>query len=239
MALLESSSSRGDTRIAKTLVIEDDPETALYVTEGLRKHGHDVRWAQTGMDGFMQASSGDYALIIADRMLPGLDGLTLVRNLRKDNVQTPVLFLTNMDDLNARVEGLEAGGDDYLAKPFAMSELLARTNALMRRASGGLLQTKHRAGNLEMDLLARTVTRGGCEIALQPQEFKLLEYLMQNAGRTVTRRMLLENVWGLDYDPGTTVVESHVSRLRSKVDRGFEQELIHTIRGAGYVVRAF
>ena len=112
------------------------------------------------MDGFMQASSGDYALIIADRMLPGLDGLTLVRNLRKDNVQTPVLFLTNMDDLNARVEGLEAGGDDYLAKPFAMSELLARTNALMRRASGGLLQTKHRAGNLEMDLLARTVTRG-------------------------------------------------------------------------------
>ena len=186
----------------------------------------------------MQASSGDYALIIADRMLPGLDGLTLVRNLRNGNVHTPVLFLTNMDDLNARVEGLEAGGDDYLAKPFAMSELLARTNALMRRSSGGVLQTKHRAGNLEMNLLARTVTRGGREIALQPQEFKLLEYLMQNAGRTVTRRMLLEHVWGLDYDPGTTVVESHMSRLRAKVDRGFEQELIHTIRGAGYVVRA-
>ena len=224
--------------IAKTLIIEDDTETALYVTEGLGKHGYDVRWASTGSDGFVQASSGDYALIIADRMLPGLDGLTLVRNLRRNNIQTPVLFLTNMDNLDARVEGLEAGGDDYLTKPFAMSELLARTNALMRRASGHALQTRLHAGNLEMDLLARIVTRGEREIPLQPQEFKLLEYLVQNAGRTVTRRMLLENVWGLDYDPGTTVVESHMSRLRAKVDRGFEQELIYTIRGAGYVVRA-
>jgi len=225
--------------IAKTLVIEDDTETALYITEGLRKQGHDVRWAVTGADGFVQAASGDYALIIADRMLPGLDGLSLVRNLRRSNVQTPVLFLTNLDTLDARVEGLEAGGDDYLTKPFAMSELLARGNALMRRSSGHTLQTRLRAGDLEMDLLARVVTRGEREIPLQPQEFKLLEYLMQNAGRTITRRMLLENVWGLDYDPGTTVVESHMSRLRAKVDRGFEQEHIHTIRGSGYVVRAF
>jgi len=225
----------------KTLIVEDDPVTALYVTEGLQKEGHVVCWAPTGTDGFEQARSGDCALIIVDRMLPGLDGLTLVKNLRSRNVQTPVLFLTTMDDLDARVEGLNAGGDDYLTKPFAMPELLARANAIIRRthlADEAGLQTQLRAADLEMDLLARSVTRGGREIELQQQEFKLLEYLLLNMGRVVTRKMLLENVWDLHFDPGTNVVESHMSRLRSKVDRGFARELIHTIRGSGYVIRA-
>lgn len=224
----------------KTLVIEDDPQTALYVTEGLQKHGHTVCWAPTGTDGFEQARAGDCALIIVDRMLPGLDGLTLVKNLRDINVQSPVLFLTTMDGLDARVEGLNAGGDDYLTKPFAMSELLARANAIMRRThlQAGAAQTRLRAGGLEMDLLARIVTREAKLIELQPQEFKLLEYLMRHAGRIVTRTMLLENVWGLTFDPQTNVVESHLSRLRSKIDRGFETELIHTVRGSGYVLRA-
>jgi two-component system OmpR family response regulator len=171
-------------------------------------------------------------------MLPGLDGLSLVKSLREKNINTPVLFLTTMDDLDARVEGLNAGGDDYLVKPFAMSELLARANAIMRRSSlADDSSARLRVGDLEMDLIARTVLRGGEPVELQHQEFKLLEYLMQNAGRVVTRTMLLEKVWGLNFDPGTNVVESHMSRLRSKVDRGFETELIHTIRGSGYVVR--
>jgi two-component system, OmpR family, response regulator len=229
------------TNCMKTLIIEDDPETALYVTEGLQKHGHTVCWAPTGTDGFEQARTGDCALIIVDRMLPGLDGLTLVKNLRDHNIQTPILFLTTMDDLDARVEGLNAGGDDYLTKPFAMPELLARANAIMRRThllGGTSRQTRLRAGSLEMDLLARTVVRDGQLIELQHQEFKLLEYLMQNAGRIVTRTMLLENVWGLSFDPGTNVVESHMSRLRSKVGRDYATEIIQTIRGSGYCIRA-
>ncbi len=225
----------------KALIVEDDPVTALYVTEGMRAQGHDVCWAPTGPDGLEQARSGDCALIIVDRMLPGLDGLSLVRQLRNQNIRTPVLFLTTMDDLDARVEGLNAGGDDYLTKPFAMSELLARANAVIRRASiseDSGVRTRLRAGGLEMDFLARTVSRNGQVIELQHQEFRLLEYLMQNAGRFVTRTMLLETVWGLNFDPGTNVVESHMSRLRSKVDRGFAPELIRTVRGSGYIVSA-
>jgi two-component system, OmpR family, response regulator len=221
------------------LIVEDDPVTALYVTEGLRAEGHTLYWAPTGPDGLAQARRGDHALVIVDRMLPGLDGLSLVQNLRQFDSRTPVLFLTTMDDLDARVEGLNAGGDDYLTKPFAMPELLARVNAIMRRSSRSdeaSAPTKLRAGGLEMDLIARTVSRDGHVIELQHQEFKLLEYLMRNAGRTVTRTMLLERVWNLDFDPGTNVVESHMSRLRSKVDRGFSAELIRTIRGAGYVL---
>ena len=223
----------------KTLIVEDDPVTALYVTEGLRSLGHTVHWAPTGPDGFEQARHGDCTLIIVDRMLPGLDGLSLVKQLRERNIQTPVLFLTTMDDLDARVEGLNAGGDDYLTKPFAISELLARANAIIRRQNhfeDTGAQTRLRVGELEIDLLSRTVQREGREIELQQQEFKLLEYLMRSAGRVVTRTMLLEKVWDLNFDPGTNVVESHMSRLRSKVDRGFATEMIRTIRGAGYVL---
>jgi len=225
----------------KTLIVEDDPVTALYVTEGLRSLGHTVHWAPTGPDGFEQARHGDCALIIVDRMLPGLDGLSLVKQLRDRNIQTPVLFLTTMDDLDARVEGLNAGGDDYLTKPFALSELLARANAIIRRQNhfeDTSAQTRLRVGALEIDLLSRTVLREGREIDLQQQEFRLLEYLLRNAGRVVTRTMLLEKVWDLNFDPGTNVVESHMSRLRSKVDRGFTTEMIRTIRGAGYVLSA-
>jgi two-component system OmpR family response regulator len=169
-----------------------------------------------------------------------MDGLTLVKNLRRANIDTPVLFLTTMDDLDARIEGFEGGGDDYLVKPFAVAELVARVHALVRRAekNGAGRQTRLTAGELELDLLSRTVKRDGIAIDLQPQEFKLLEYLVQNSDRPVTRAMLLERVWGLDFDPGTTVVESHVSRLRGKLTRGFGTELIHTVRGAGYVFRA-
>jgi two-component system OmpR family response regulator len=224
--------------IAKTLIIEDDPQTALYVTEGLQDAGHVVHWAATGADGYYQAVEGDFALIVADRMLPGLDGLTLVRNLRRAEVETPVLFLTTMDDLDARVEGLESGGDDYLTKPFAMPELIARSNALLRRVRRSTgVPTVLRAGELHLDLLARTASRQGVAIELQPQEFKLLEFLVQNVGRVVTRMMLLEKVWGFDFDPGTTLVESHLSRLRTKLDRGYGTPLIHTVRGEGYVLR--
>jgi two-component system OmpR family response regulator len=221
------------------LIVEDDPVTALYVTEGLQAAGHTVHWAPTGPDGLEQARRGDCALVIVDRMLPGLDGLSLVQNFRQGDVRTPVLFLTTMDALDARVEGLNAGGDDYLTKPFAMPELLARVNAMIRRSRlADDAPVRLRAGGVEMDLIARTVERDGRVIELQQQEFKLLEYLMRNAGRTVTRTMLLEQVWNLNFDPGTNVVESHMSRLRSKVDRGFDTELIRTIRGAGYVLLA-
>lgn len=210
------------------------------MTEGLQQLGHVVSWAATGPDGLFQASHDYYALVIVDRMLPGLDGLSLVKRLRGIGIHTPALFLTTMDGLDARVEGLEGGGDDYLTKPFAMAELVARANALIRRSQhfGDKALTRLRVGSLEMDLLAREVTRAGQTIELQKQEFKLLEFLMQNSGKTVTRSMLLEKVWGLDFDPGTTVLESHISRLRAKVDRGFDGELIHTVRGSGYVLRA-
>ncbi|HEY2007707.1 MAG TPA: response regulator transcription factor [Rhizomicrobium sp.] len=227
--------------MVRTLIVEDDAQTALYLTQGLSRNGHTIYWAPTGGDGFVQARSGDYDLIIADRMLPGMDGLTLIRRLRDVNIQTPVLFLTNMGELDARVEGLEAGGDDYITKPFAMPELLARTNALVRRAALNGANNSHtilRISSLEMNLLTRTVTREGTKIDLQAQEFKLLQYLMEHHGRVVTRTMLLENVWGLEFVPGTTVVESHVSRLRSKIDKGYDMTLIHTVRGAGYVLRA-
>src|SRR5437868_2038336 len=205
----------------------------------MRSIGHSAHWAATGSDGYFQASGGEFDMLIVDRMLPGLDGLTLVRVLRRAHIETPVLFLTTMDDLDARVEGLESGGDDYLPKPFATTELIARANALIRRARKFVApQTTLRVGELELDLLARSVKRDGGSIDLQPQEFKLLEYLVQNNGRAVTRTMLLENVWGLDFDTGTTVVESHVSRLRGKVDRGFKHEMIHTVRGVGYILRA-
>lgn len=220
------------------LVIEDDAETSSYLVNGLQEEGHLVEQADSGPDGLFLAISGKYDVMIVDRMLPGLDGLGIVRAVRAAGVSTPALFLSTLGEIEDRVSGLNAGGDDYLAKPFAFAELLARVNALCRRPGLSAQVTALRAGSLQMDLLKREVTRQGRPIELQQREFRLLEYLMQNAGRVVTRTMLLEAVWDLHFDPQTTVVETHISRLRAKVDRGFDQELILTVRGAGYCLRA-
>jgi len=222
----------------KILLIEDDVETALYVANGLREQGHVVDAVADGRDGLLRAAGEAYEVMIVDRMLPGLDGLGIVKTLRGAGVKTPILLLTTMGGVHDRVEGLEAGGDDYLIKPFAFAELLARVNALARRPPMADVATALRVADLEMDLLKRTVTRQGRRIELQPQEFKLLEYLLRHAGRIVTRTMLLENVWDFHFDPTTNVVETHVSRLRGKIDRGFAVELLHTVRGAGYCLRA-
>ncbi|AYO86060.1 two-component system OmpR family response regulator [Methylobacterium sp. PvP062] len=222
----------------KVLVIEDDGEMARFISRGLREQGHVVDQANSGRDGLFHAAGGTYDVLIVDRMLPGLDGLGLVKTLRAAEVQTPVLFLTTMAGIGDRVAGLEAGGDDYLVKPFAFVELLARVHALGRRRPVVQADTVLRAANLEMDLISRKVRRGGREIDLQPREFRLLEYLLRNAGRVVTRTMLLEQVWEFHFDPRTNIVETHISRLRSKVDKGFEPELIETVRGTGYLLRA-
>jgi two-component system OmpR family response regulator len=222
----------------KVLVIEDDIETADYIVTGLVEHGHVVDRARSGREGLFMADAGSYDVAVVDRMLPGLDGLSLVKTLRGDGVKTAVLFLTNLGGIDDRVEGLEAGGDDYLVKPFAFSELLARVNALGRRPAMAAVETVLRVADLEMDLLKRTVARAGKAIDLQPREFKLLECLMRYAGRVVTRTMLLELVWDFHFDPKTNIVETHLSRLRAKVDRGFDCNLIHTIRGSGYSLRA-
>jgi two-component system OmpR family response regulator len=222
----------------KILLIEDDSETTTYVANGLKEYGHTVDHAANGRDGLFLAAGEPYDMMIVDRMLPGLDGLGIVRTIRSAGISTPVLFLTTLGGIDDRVEGLEAGGDDYLVKPFAFAELLARINALARRPPITAVETTLRVTDLEMDLLTRSVLRAGRRIELQPQEFKLLEYLMRHAGRVVTRTMLLENVWEFHFDPQTNVVETHISRLRSKVDRGFDGELIHTVRGSGYCLRA-
>ncbi|WP_219322483.1 response regulator transcription factor [Methylovirgula sp. HY1] len=222
----------------KVLVIEDDAETAAYIVNGLREHGHVVDHAVNGREGLFMAGANSYDVAIIDRMLPKLDGLSLVKRLREEGVGTPMLFLTNLGGIDDRVEGLDAGGDDYLVKPFAFSELLARVNALARRPTLTVVETVLRCADLEMDLLKRSVSRGNREIELQPREFKLLECLMRYAGRVVTRTMLLEMVWEFHFDPRTNIVETHMSRLRAKVDRGFGCELIHTIRGSGYSLRA-
>jgi two-component system, OmpR family, response regulator len=221
----------------RLLLVEDDAETAGHIVHALTGHGHAVDAVQDGAEGLAWARIGEHAALIVDRMLPGLDGLSLVRTLRHEGLQTPVLMLTTMSGLDDRVEGLEGGADDYLVKPFAFSELLARVHAITRRSEAHET-TRLRLADLEMDLIRRTVTRGGKTIDLQPQEFRLLEFLLRNAGRVVTRAMLLENVWDLHFDPRTNIVETHVSRLRSKIGRGFERELIHTQRGLGYVLRA-
>lgn len=219
------------------LLVEDDRETADHIVRALNNHDHHVEVAHDGLEGLERARGGEYSAMIVDRMLPGLDGLSLVKQLRAEGRGTPVLFLTTMSGLDDRVEGLEGGGDDYLVKPFAVSELLARVNAITRRHEAGE-PTRLRVADLEIDLIRRTASRGGRSIDLQPQEFKLLEFLLRHAGRVVTRAMLLESVWELHFDPRTNIVETHLSRLRSKVDRGFGTELIHTVRGAGYILRA-
>ena len=221
----------------RILVIEDDVETAAYLRGGLEEEGHVVTLAAEGRGGLMLAATGDFDVLVVDRMLPGLDGLGIVRTLRASGVQTPALFLTTMSGIDDRVSGLDAGADDYLVKPFAFSELAARVKALARRPRTTAVPTLLKVADLELDLIKRTVRRGGQPIALQPREFRLLEYLMRHAGEVVTRTMLLENVWDFHFDPRTNIVESHLSRLRNKVEKGFARELIHTVRGAGYCLR--
>ena len=217
----------------RILVIEDDAATAHYIAAGLRERGHAVDHAANGQVALERACDDTYQLLIVDRMLPGLDGLTLVRRLRETGRDLPVLFLSTLAGLEDRVTGLDAGGDDYLVKPFALTELIARVNALGRRVT---TDTVLRAADLELDLVKRTVTRSGTAIELQPREFRLLEYLLRHAGDVVTKTMLLENVWDFHFDPRTTVVETHMSRLRAKIDRPFDPALITTVRGHGYSI---
>ncbi len=220
----------------KILIIEDDNETRDYVSAGLKEAGHNVDPANDGYEGLLLAKEGKHDLLIVDRMLPDLDGLTLVKTLRSAGCTVPVLFLTTMCGIDDRVEGLNAGADDYLVKPFAFSELSARVNALLRRPRETVEQKVLLVSGLEIDLLKREVRRSGQLIDLQPTEFRLLEYLVRHAGQVVTRTMLLENVWDFHFDPKTNIVETHISRLRAKLNAGNKSDLIHTVRGAGYMI---
>ena len=235
----ERIGNTGDWKAAvKILLLEDDAMTSSFIEKGLRSAGHVVDACTTGRDAIFHAADGAYDVLVIDRMVPGVDGLAVLKALRITGVTTPTIFLTAMDGVEDRVEGLEAGADDYLVKPFAMTELIARIDALARRPHLAQAQTKIRVGELEIDLLKRKAVRAGRTIELQPQEFKLLEYLMRHAGQIVTRTMLLENVWSFHFDPQTNIIEGHVSRLRAKIDRGFGSEMIKTIRGAGYIIDA-
>jgi two-component system OmpR family response regulator len=221
----------------KILVVEDDRETAAYLAKGLNESGYTIDSVNDGREGLFLASSGEYNAIVLDRMLPGLDGLSMLGALRAAEVRTPALILSALGSVDDRVKGLRAGGDDYLVKPFAFSELLARLEALLRRGAGPTTETRLRVADLELDLLTRTVKRGGKSIDVLPREFRLLEYLMRNAGHVVTRTMLLEHVWDYHFDPQTNVIDVHVSRLRQKIDKSFDYPLLHTVRGAGYCLR--
>ncbi|MGO4402931.1 winged helix-turn-helix domain-containing protein [Bosea sp. RAF48] len=222
----------------RLLIVEDDAEAAAYLTKAFREVGHVADHAADGLQGYAMAEGGGYDVLVVDRMLPRLDGLSLIRSLREQKDETPALILSALAQVDDRVKGLRAGGDDYLPKPYAFSELLARVEVLARRRGAPASEpTTYRVGELVLDRLAHRVTREGQEIVLQPREFRLLEYLMKHAGQVVTRTMLLENVWDYHFDPQTNVIDVHVSRLRAKVDKGFEQPMIHTIRGAGYMVR--
>ena len=225
----------------RILLIEDDPETSRFIGKGLEEAGHVLDHAGDGRQGLLLALDADHDALVVDRMLPGLDGLSIVRSLRATGRDTPVLVLSALGEVDDRVEGLRAGGDDYLVKPFALAELTARLEALVRRRIGGdgaaAPVTRLAVADLEMDLLARTVKRAGRGIDLKPREFRLLEFLMRHAGQVVTRTMLLEAVWDYHFDPQTNVIDVHVSRLRRKVDRDFGLPLIHTVRGAGYMIR--
>lgn len=218
----------------RILLIEDDAEAAAYIAKGLRETGHVVDHSADGKDGLFLAAGERYDVMVIDRMLPGLDGLSIIQTIRAAGNTTPVLVLSALGKVDDRVKGLRAGGDDYLVKPFAFAELLARIDALARRGGTAPAETRLRAEDLEMDLLARRVTRGSQEIDLQPREFQLLEYLLRHAGQVVTRTMLLENVWDYHFDPQTNLIDVHISRLRQKVDKGHAVPLIHTVRGAGY-----
>ncbi|MBV8686957.1 MAG: response regulator transcription factor [Alphaproteobacteria bacterium] len=220
----------------KILLVEDDRETAAYLVRGLSEEGHSVEHADEGRDGLFRASDGSFDLLILDRMVPGLDGLGLLKALRAAGVTTPVLILSALASVSDRIEGLEGGSDDYLVKPFSFGELLARVNALLRRSEGRPAAPDLRisVGDIEIDPLARSVRRAGRRIDLKPREYRLLEYLARNEGRVVTRTMLLEQVWDYHFDPGTNVIDVHVSRLRRKLEEGFDHPVLHTVRGAGY-----
>lgn len=223
----------------RILVVEDDKDVAGFVVRGLREAGHVVEHADNGRDGLFMAASETFDAVILDRMLPGgIDGLRLLETLRAQNNRVPVLILSALAEVDERVRGLKSGGDDYLTKPFAFAELLARVEALSRRGKGEGPLTKLQVADLEMDLLSRQVRRAGQKIDLQPREFRLLEYLMRHAGQVVTRTMLLEGVWDYHFDPQTNVIDVHVSRLRQKVDKPFPSPLIHTVRNSGYMLRA-
>lgn len=238
MPLTRRSAEDWIRALMRVLVIEDDAATAAYVAKGLREAGQSVEVSPDGRDGLFRATHEPFDLLIVDRMLPGLDGLSIVKSARAAGVAAPVLFLTAMGAIEDRVAGLEGGADDYLVKPFSFAELSARVNALARRPPLKEEETVLVVGDLTLDRLRRTLRRGETAIELQPREFRLLEELMLNAGRVVTRTMLLERVWDFHFDPGTNIVETHISRIRSKIDRGGDAALIHTVRGAGYVIRA-
>src|SRR5919202_4171636 len=224
----------------RILIVEDDREAAAYLTKAFRESGHTADAAHDGIEGYAMAREGDYDVLVVDRMLPKLDGLSLIRSLREQKVETPVLILSALGQVDDRVKGLRAGGDDYLPKPYAFSELLSRVEVLARRPGSALAgePTAYRVGDLELDRLSHRVARDGTEIVLQPREFRLLEYLMKHAGQVVTRTMLLEHVWDYHFDPQTNVIDVHVSRLRGKIDKGFDRPLLHTVRGAGYMLKA-
>ena len=222
----------------RILVIEDDPQTAGYLRKGLEEGGYTVDWVTDGRDGLFMAATGAYDLLVVDRMLPNLDGLSVLGMLRTQNVRTPALVLSALSQVDDRVKGLASGADDYLAKPYAFAELMARVEALLRRSASHGPETILKVGDLELNLLSRSVTRGGRPIELKPREFRLLEYLMRRAGQVVTRTMLLEGVWDYHFDPQTNVIDVHVSRLRHKIDKGFDRPLLQTVRGAGYSLRA-
>lgn len=219
------------------LIVEDDLATAAYIKKGLGEAGHECEMAATGNLGLQLATEGQFHVLIIDRMLPNMDGLSLVTQLRAQNDHTPVLILSALGEVDDRVKGLKAGGDDYLTKPFAFAELVARLEALLRRASESQ-ETILTANDLVMDLIAREVKRGDTVIDLQPREFRLLEYLLRHSDQVVTRAMLMENIWDYDFDPQTNVIDVHISRLRAKIDKNFAVPLLSTVRGAGYILRA-
>jgi len=221
----------------RVLVIEDDRETAQFLQKALRESGHVAELAHDGEEGLAAARDGGFDVLIVDRMLPRLDGLRIIRTLRSEEIRTPVLILSALGEVDDRVKGLRAGGDDYLTKPYAFSELLARIEVLSRRGDPREQETRYVVGDLVLDRLSHRVTRAGEPIVLQPREFRLLEYLMRHANQVVTRTMLLEHVWDYHFDPQTNVIDVHISRLRSKIDKNFEEPLLHTIRGAGYMMR--
>ncbi len=221
----------------RILIIEDDRESAAYISRGLEEAGHNSEHVVDGRDGLALATSTPFDAIIVDRMLPGMDGLTVIEKLRNNQITTPALILSALGEVNDRVDGLRAGGDDYLVKPFAFAELMARLEALVRRLDVQAVVTTLEIGNLQIDTATREVIRDGKKIPLQPREYRLLEFLARNSNQIVTRTMLLENVWDYNFDPQTNVIDVHISRLRAKVDRDFDSPLIHTVRGSGYILR--